>query len=202
MRLDFTLRGLPGHVDVEVAPVDDREPVGAWPAAPGLPSCEATVSYPGRGYRATFGWVQLVRSTDNSSGGDGFDLDPLEFLGEVSHPFGFYGIRPTLYDAPSRDAHAALDWTAHSFLTAVDTSLPQPEIDRILAQPPEEQESAVMEALRVVRALAGFSWGFTLREGRATIEPADVLGPDAWNAHLPLLSATYPDWRFAPDFHG
>jgi hypothetical protein len=202
MRLEFSLDGLPGHVEVEVAPVGDREAVGAWPAASGLPSCTATVSYPGPGYRGMFGWVQLVRSTDNSTGGEGFDLDPLEVLGEVSYPFGFVGIRPTLYDAPSRDADRPLEWTAHSFLTAVRSWLSPDELDRILRQPEDQQETTAMEALRMVRALVGFSWGFSIADGRATIAPTTVLGPDGWNAHIPHLTETYPSWSFAADFHG
>lgn len=201
MRLEFSLRGLPGHVDVDVVPVEDREAVGAWPAPAGLPSCEASVSYPGQGYTGLFGWVQLVRSTDNSSGGQGFEMDPFELLGDVSHPFGFFGIRPTLFDAPSRDGEAPLEWTAHSFLTFVNSRLADREIERILALPTEEQGAAATKQLKVVRALLGFSWGFTLADGRASIVSAAALDEQAWNAHIPLLTATYPDWSFVPDFH-
>jgi hypothetical protein len=202
VRLDFLLRDLPGHVDVNVAPVDDREAVGAWPAAYGLPACEATVSYPGQGYNSLFGWVQLVRSTDNSSGGLAFEMDPFDILGNVSYPFGFFGIKPTLFDAPSRSAEASVTWTAHSFLIAVNPRLSQQDMERILKMLPEEQETAAMSVLRVVRALVGFSWGFTLANRQASILPAEALDGEAWNAHLPMLAATYPDWTFTPDLHG
>jgi hypothetical protein len=38
-------------------------------------------------------WIQLVCSTDNGSGGQGFEMDPLEILGDVPHPFCFFGIK-------------------------------------------------------------------------------------------------------------
>lgn len=39
------------------------------------------------------GWVQLV---DDSYHGGGFHADGFEPLGPLPHPFGFYGISPTL----------------------------------------------------------------------------------------------------------
>ena len=72
------------------------------PEALGLPHCQATVAYPGRGYAGMLGWIQLVRSTDNASGGELFAMDPLALVGEVGHPFAFFGVAPTLFDAPAR----------------------------------------------------------------------------------------------------
>jgi hypothetical protein len=90
-------------------------------------------------------WIQLVRSTDNSSGGDRFEPDPLEVLGPLPHPFCSFGIKPTLFDAPSRDSRADLDWLAHSILCRIAD--------------PDRHE---------VHALAGFGWGFTITAGIAT----------------------------------
>lgn len=55
------------------------------------------------GYRALFDWVQLVRSTDNSSAG--FDMDPIYSFEDGPSPNAFFGINPTLFDAPSRAKH-------------------------------------------------------------------------------------------------
>jgi hypothetical protein len=164
-------------VDIDFGATDDPDVLGAHPGALGLPRCEATVSYPGRGYQSQFGWIQLVRSTDNRSGGSRFDMDPLEILGDVAHPFGYFGIRPTLFDAPSRDARTAMDWTAHSYLTVVGG-----------------------QARRDVRALCGFSWGFTISAGRVSLDHPTPLPAEEWNDHLSVLTATYPDWRFTDDF--
>jgi hypothetical protein len=142
-----------------------------------------------------------VLSTDNRSGGHRFEMDPFELLGEVSHPFGFFGIRPTLFDAPSRDSEATLEWTAHSFLTSVNSRLSDRESERIGALPAEEQPAAAMKLLKELGALLGFSWGFTLEDGRASIVPAAALDQEAWNAHLPQLAATYPEWSFTANFH-
>jgi hypothetical protein len=60
------------------------------------------------------GWLQLVRCAHNRSGGAAFELDPLEVLGDVGHPFRAHGMRPVLSDAPSRRSRAPLDWLAHA----------------------------------------------------------------------------------------
>ena len=40
------------------------------------------------------GWVQVVRSTDNESGGDRFELDPFGLFGDAPSPYCWYGQRP------------------------------------------------------------------------------------------------------------
>jgi hypothetical protein len=76
VQLRYSVHGLAGRVDVDVGTTESSEELGAWPGAAGLPFCEATVSYPGRGYQELLGWIQLVRSTDNSNEGDRFEPDP------------------------------------------------------------------------------------------------------------------------------
>jgi hypothetical protein len=174
MHLPFSLRGLPGTIDVTVGTNSDPEGLGAGTGAAGLAFCEATVNYPGKGYAGLLGWVQLVRSTDNTSRGDQFEMDPLDVLGDVQHPFCFFGIKPTLFDAPSRDSRADLDWLAHSFLCHIADAAP-----------------------REVHALAGFEWGFTITAGATAPSPPRVLEPADWNQHLALFHAEYPAWRFA-----
>jgi len=178
MQLPFLLHDRPGMINVKLGTTRDPEELGTWPGAAGLAFCEAAVSYPGKGYTGLLGWIQLVRSTDNNSRGKQFEMDPLEILGHVQHPFCFFGITPTLFDAPSRDTRADLDWLAHSFLCHI--------ADR---------------SRREVHALAGFAWGFTIRTGIATPTPPHALEPAEWNQHLDLLHSEYPNWRFADGPH-
>jgi hypothetical protein len=175
MKLPFTHAGLPGVVDIHVAATEDPAAIGAWPHALGLAYCEAVVDYPGRGDKGRFGWVQMVRSTDNNSGGAEFEMDPLTILGVLPHPFAFFGIKPTLFDAPARDTRKDLEWLAHAFLCHFDS-----------------------RDTGDVRALTGFSWGFSIVDEKGAPRPAVPL--ESWDEHLPLLHAAYPSWRFAPGF--
>ena len=177
MILEFSLRGLAGRVDVTVGVTQDPEALGAPPGATGLAHCHASIEYPGGGYAGLLGWIQMVRSTDNGSTGQRFEMDPLTFVGDVPHPFGFFGIKPTLFDAPSRDSRADLDWLAHSFLCHIA------DYDH-----------------HVVHAITGFSWGFTIAAGTATVIAPTGLPAADWDRHLELLHAQHPNWQFANGF--
>ena len=179
MHLPFSLRGLAGDVDISLDITRDPEDLGAMSEAIGLPHCQATIDYPGRGYAAMLGWVQLVRSTDNNSGGKQFEMDPLMLVGEVAHPFAFFGVTPTLFDAPARSSRADLDWLAHSFLCYLK------DIDG---------------DVRIVPAITGFSWGFTIAAGETTVIPARPLTAADWSLHRDLLHAEHPGWRFVEEF--
>jgi hypothetical protein len=73
VEIDSSHDGERGRVSVSLTANDDPPEVGKSRDARGFPMCTATVDYPGRGYRALFGWVQLVRSTDNSFDGQAFE---------------------------------------------------------------------------------------------------------------------------------
>ena len=176
MQVEFAWAGARGHVTVAVAVNSDPEALGCRPAARGFPYCSASISHPARGYAAALGWIQLVRSTDGSSGGEWFEMDPFEPLGRVDHPFAFFGFLPTLFDGPSRDPIRDMDWTAHSFLCHLG-----------------EQE-------REAHAILGFSWGFVVRDGTITPSGPDALGSQDWDAHRPVLVREHPTWSFASGF--
>jgi hypothetical protein len=178
MDIPFTLRGLEGHVSVACSRNDRPAVVGTGPDSIGFPTCDATVGYPGQGYRGILGWVQLVRSGDNGSQGREFEIDPLDFLGEVPHPFCWIGLEPHLLDAPSRASRADLDWLAHSFLCVPDGD------DDVLD----------------VHALLGFSWGFRIRDEQIELIPPTLLGPADWDEHADVLAQRYPAWRFVTGF--
>lgn len=179
VQIPFTLRGIDGLVSVRVERNDAPELVGSGPDALGFPWCHAAVAYPAQGYDAVLGWVQLVRSDDNLSGGREFEIDPLAFLGDVPHPFCWIGLEPQLFDAPSRAPIADMDWMAHSFLCVPD--------------------GGPGSGMRV-DALVGFSWGFRARDGVVSLTAPEELRPSDWDGHRDALSTTYPDWLFVAGF--
>jgi hypothetical protein len=181
MEMGFAYDGLQGRVTVSCVPNDDPATLGTPEQARGFPACTATVAFPGRGYRALFGWVQLVRSTDNASGGAAFEADPVALFADSTAPHCWFGTTPTLFDAPWRWEKYLLDWLAHSFLVATP-----------LAQ-------ALGEGRKLVIPLAGFAWGFAVDgRGGITLSPVEPLGADAWRGHVPYLRERYPGWLF-PD---
>jgi hypothetical protein len=176
MDIEFWHDGELGLVSVSCVPNKDPSAFGKGEDARGLPVCTATIEHPGRGYRAFFGWVQLVRSTDNAFGGQAFEVDPTPPLEDSPTPYCWYGLKPVLFDAPSRDRGLRLEWLAHSFLGFT----------------PLDDEA------RKVAPLLGFSWGFVISDGGGvTLMPVRRLMAGDWDAHLPYLRRGYPEWEFA-----
>jgi len=176
----FAWRGEAGMVHVECLPNIDPAFYGCWwSVAGGFPVCTATVDFPAGGYRSMLGWVQVVRSTDNESGGVGFELDPFGLFGDAPSPYCWYGQRPILFDAPSRPVRQPLEWVAHSFLATT----PLDEVARL-------------QARRVV-PLVGFSWGFRDTGSSVTLSDIEVLTDREWRLHLDLLRQGYPLWVFS-----
>ncbi|WP_285566311.1 hypothetical protein [Streptomyces sp. RTGN2] len=175
MILPFTHDGETGRLSVEIEQVDDPSTIGKHPATQGFPCCTATVDHPGKGYRAMFGWVQFVRSTDNESGGADFDMDPFVLFEDAPSPYAFFGLAPTLFDAPSRAMRQPMAWLAHSFLA----------------------HTPLDGAQRCVLPLAGFSWGFDVDgTGGIAVRPAAALTAADWDGHVPYLRTRHPAWTF------
>ena len=180
LRIPFVLRCLSGLIAVSVTRNTDPDAVGycllsggqPTDAARGFPVCRATVTYPAEGYAAMFGWTQMVRSTDSVP--DRFEMDPIALYQQVPTPYAFFGVRPELFDAPSRDSRDDMAWEAHSFLCVSP--------DAVLT--------------RHVQAIAGFSWGFTITHQEITFARPAALGPEPWDSHLDLLKTSYADWIF------
>lgn len=178
--MEFTFRhlGYQGRVVAFVERTTDPAFWGAWEGAKDLANCTATIEFEGRGYLQRFGWVQLVRSTDNAFKGEKFEMDPFDPFGlyeSAPTPFCWYGTLPTLFDAPSRDERVYLDWVAHSFLAV---------------SPPRGNR-------REVTPLLGFSWGFHITDdGRVTLNQVAPLTAADWYSHLAYLRDTYPEWTF------
>jgi hypothetical protein len=176
----FVWRGHQGSVHVGCVANTDPSFWGCWSSiAEGFPVCTATVEFPSLGYRSMLGWVQLVRSTDNDSAGTQFELDPFALFGDAPSPYCWYGQRPILFDAPSRQVRQPLEWVAHSFLAITPLD-----------------EVAQWKPRRVV-PIIGFSWGFTDDGSSVILHDMDVLPAETWATHLELLRHTYARWVFA-----
>ena len=171
-QFEFTHHGVSGRVEVVVIANDDPPSLGCNDDNLGFPACLAKVRYPGGGYQAMLGWVQLVRSTDAVKAD--FEVDPNFLLPDVDSPYAYYGYKPTLFDSPGRTHRNDIDWVAHTFLAA----------------------SPVEPGARRVIPLEGFSWGFTRVETTIQLAPVLPLTPNDWVRQLPLLRARYPSWQF------
>lgn len=176
LALPFRWVGREGEVRVEVRENDDPVALGCEPWARGFPVCRATIDPPARGYSDMLGWIQLV---DDSWHGGGFHADGFEPLGDLPHPFGFYGVSPTLFDAPHADA-GNFDFLAHTFLCGLGGNL--------------------LEFRREARAVLGFSWGCVKRGPEIEFLNVEPLPPEAWDCHRDYLAQGFPKWSFPPGF--
>lgn len=180
--LVFEWREARGNVRVRCGAVADPTTIGQTADAEGFPVCMATVRHPGQGYSAFFGWVQLVRSSDNRSAGNEFEMDPFLIHQDAPTPYAFYGHLPTLFDAPSRSRQGELKWIAHSFLAVTP-------FDEALLSDVHQ---------RAVVPLVGFSWGFDIRaHAKIEVSRVEPLAESDWVSHLSLLERAYPTWKFA-----
>ncbi|MDQ2631840.1 MAG: hypothetical protein M3Y75_12835 [Actinomycetota bacterium] len=168
-----------GAVRVEIGTIDHPEEFGCSEIARGFPYCHATVEHAALGYKDVLGWVQLVDSSLHHDK-DGFFIDHFQPLDSVYPPLSFYGWAPTFFDAPHSD-EGDWDFLAHTFLCGLG--------------------GEVLEFRREVRAILGFSWGFSKREGVESFGPAP-LSPQDWDRHRDYLVRRFPKggWKFAPGF--
>lgn len=174
--LPFSWASTDGIVRAEIRENDDPAALGCPDLARGFPYCLATVHPQRKGYADFLGWVQLA---DRYHLGKELEIDPFMPLGSAPHPLAFYGWSPTLFDAPHTDED--WDFLAHSFLCGLGGEL--------------------HDLRQEVRAILGFSWGFSKRG-----EEIEFIGPDAlmavdWDSHREYLARTFPEWTFAPGFH-
>lgn len=178
MEIPFTHQAYGGRVIVRLETTLAPTVLGAREGALGLANCKATIEFSAEGYLGLLGWVQLVRSTDNVFNGRQFEMDPFDPFQLYEHaptPYCWYGITPTLFDAPSRDERIELDWVAHSFLAA----------------------SPLRGNRRIVTPLLGFSWGFYVTDAKnIQLQPITSLSAADWETHLPYLRDTYNEWQF------
>lgn len=186
LTIPFHLRGYNGLVSVFYR--ENRDPHRAGFDALGLPfdlaltegypTCLATVTYAGQGYRGYMGWIQIVTNRDPATGEEHASNDVLPMHEDVDSPFATFGYVPSFFDAPANPDHETEDWIADAFLVAC------PNVARA----------------RRVAALLGFRWGYTLRAKKAAPAPIEVVNAATWDGHLPLLRERYPTWEFMSGF--
>jgi hypothetical protein len=180
--LPFEFRGGTGEVRVQYGVTADPVAVGFDLVATGFveegfrgfPVIRASVSFRPEGYRAIFGWLQIISRTTRETGGVEVTVDVPPVLAETGSPLAHFGYLPTMFDAPANPDHPDGEWLAETFLVAV------PDIAR---------------SRRLV-ALIGFRWGYQLTARKPTSLPIGPLNSEHWNQHCPMLASSYRDWSF------
>jgi hypothetical protein len=120
------------------------------------------------------GWVQLVHSTDTEADPPVFEIDPTTIYREVPTPYAWFGIKPTLFDAPFRPSKYPMTWRARSYLCYTP--------------------DAVMS--RIAEPVCAFSWGFDVQDdGSINLVGPEPLDCATWTEHLDMLRRLYPTWE-------
>jgi hypothetical protein len=139
-----------------------------------FPVIRASVGFSHEGYRAIFGWLQIITRSTTATGDVDTAVDVPPVLADTGCPLADYGYLPTMFDAPANPHHPDGEWRADTFLAAI------PDIGHS----------------RQLAALNGFRWGYQLTAGKPTSLPVEPLSSDRWNHYCPMLAASYPSWSF------
>lgn len=177
LAMPFRWAGREGEVQIKIRENDDPAALGCEEWARGFPVCTAKITPQSQGYADMLGWIQLV---DDSWHGEGFHDDGFEPLGTLPHPFGYYGVSPTLFDAPHFDGEN-FDFLAHSFLCGLGGEL--------------------LEFRHEARAVLGFTWGCQKRGPQIDFSGPELLSAASWDDHCAYMARRFPEWTFAAGFH-
>jgi hypothetical protein len=181
--LPFTLRGRPGRVDVEHGPNEDPARWG-YPLlgldslverSRGCPVVQASVEYPGEGYAAVMGWIQVTAQRWPPTEREELLVDVAPQMQAVGArmPYFAFGAHPTFFDAPSTDDRD-YQFRAAAFLTASPDALMTP----------------------VVEPLCGFGWGYRIVDETPHVDPLQPAGATEWTWMRATLERDYPAWTF------
>ena len=58
------------------------------------------MTFPGEGYTAAMGWIQLIHYGTGESKDEIIDVDHAPQLSDAGMPYYCWGIRPSFFDAP------------------------------------------------------------------------------------------------------
>ena len=148
-----------------------------WEVSHGFPVVSADVAYEGDGYAAIFGWVQVVWMSVVDK--------PTEVLVDVAPqligsgvPYISFGVKPTMFDAPST-TDREVQWAARTFLTASP--------DRLMT--------------RVLSPVVGFRWGYTIRAGDVAVADLVAASGEDWLLGREVLTNQFPGWQITEAFH-
>jgi len=181
--LAFALRSRAGHVEVEYGPNEEPARWG-YPLlgleslverSRGCPVVRASVEYPGEGYAAAMGWIQVTAQRWPPAEREELlvDVAPQMQAVDARMPYFAFGVRPTFFDAPSTDDRD-YEFRAAAFLTASPDALMTP----------------------VVEPLCGFSWGYRVVDETPHIDPLEPAGAAEWAWMRRTLERDYPAWTF------
>ncbi len=174
VEIPFAYGGVEGVVRATCEPMSDPEALGKSTAELGMPACTAVIEFPAQGYWALLGWVQFVAMGRPDEEPE-WQADPFDLFEDSTSPYVWFGVTPTLFDAPSRRHDVPLRWRARSFLAT--TPWDQPD--------------------RLVVPLAGFEWGYDSDStGALAVRGPEQLPVTAWQTHVPYLRARYDRWIF------
>lgn len=183
----FKLRDRNGQVTVKYGPNEDPVGLGLQhlnlkrqiSGLLGFPVIEARIQYPGKGYDAFMGWIQIVRFRLNMADG-GYRSNLIEIVdwpqcfNGADSPFSCYGHKPTFFDAPSV-GYGGIKWEAHTWLAEIP--------------------DAVMG--RTIRPVLGFSWGYFREKEGPELARLNVLNVDNWKEDVKVLERSCRKWKFA-----
>jgi hypothetical protein len=148
----------------------------------GFPVMRANVSYASSGYRALFGWIQIVTTVANNWQDEKTELlhDKYPSFQDIDFPFCSFSFLPSIYDAPATwnpYKRRNYTWTADTFLTTFP----------ILSRENEE-----------IRWVCGFKWGYYFDNDLTLpkIATLTVTDADSWNRKLPFIREHAKTWRF------
>jgi hypothetical protein len=166
-----------GLVRAKVGVNDDPAAFGCGEIARGFPYLTASVDSAGVGYQHLGGWLQLVDYSDREGG---FEIDQYPPIEDISHPFCFFGHSPAFFDCPHSDDAEDWNFLANTFFCGFGGEL--------------------LEFRHEVRAILGFSWGFSKRGRQVEGFGPAPLSPREWDGHRAFLAQEYGKWEFAPGF--
>jgi hypothetical protein len=148
----------------------------------GFPVMRAKVSYAAEGYRALFGWIQVVTAVYRAQEKTMREIihDKYPSYQDIDFPFGSFGFLPSFYDAPATwnpQKRKNYTWQADTFLTTFP----------VLSRENEE-----------IRWICGFKWGYYFDDDPTLpkIAPFTITKADSWNEILPFLRDRAKTWRF------
>lgn len=139
--------------------------------ARGCPVLQASVDHSADGYGAALGWIQIVRYGTTAQELSIVDVPPQ--MAQAGITWASWGVRPTFFDTP-----------------------PTPEresrfrADTFLAFSPDAVISPKVELLR------GFSWGYDVHAGRASVVSLALDGMNRWPDTCVILRRHCPGSTF------
>lgn len=152
----------------------DIGPMAHWDLK-GFPVLRATVAFAGTGYRAIFGWIQVVHLDFPYDGRKTSVVDVIPSHIGLGVPFAYIGHLPSFYDAPARHPRSAGSFTAEAFL----------------CKPP------LLSRADAIEFVAGFRWGYSIDgdSGKLSHLPVTRIGTSVWTKNRGLIVKKYPEWK-------